>query len=261
MVRIVTAAVLLIGDEILSGRTQDTNLKTIADFLAPLGVEVREARVVPDVEARIVGAVNALRTAYDYVFTTGGIGPTHDDITADSMAKAFGVSIGVREDAAALLRPYIVSRGLEVTEARMRMARIPDTASLIANPTSVAPGFQIGNVFVMAGIPSVMRGMLLDVGRRIEGGARLLSATVRGAGLREGDIAVPLGDLANASPEVSLGSYPWMRMGEGGKPDYGVSLVARSRDAERLDAALQALVKIVEAQGVAPVIEDGSQPT
>ena len=168
---IVTAAVLLIGDEILSGRTQDTNLRTIAQFLAPLGVEVREARVVPDVHETIVATLNDLRARHNYVFTTGGIGPTHDDITADAVAAAFGQHIDVREDALKILRPYYEARGQEINDGRIRMARIPDGASLIHNPVSAAPGFQMGNVFVMAGVPSVMRGMLLDVAHRIEGGA------------------------------------------------------------------------------------------
>ena len=160
MAHTVTAAVILIGDELLSGRTQDSNLKTIADFLAPLGVEVREARVIPDVHETIVATVQALRTAHDYVFTTGGIGPTHDDITADAVAAAFGRTIDVRADAVAILKPWYEARGQEINEGRMRMARIPAGAELILNPVSAAPGFMLGNVFVMAGIPSVMRGML-----------------------------------------------------------------------------------------------------
>ncbi|RYZ13749.1 MAG: competence/damage-inducible protein A, partial [Alphaproteobacteria bacterium] len=160
----VTAAVILIGDEILSGRTQDSNLKTIAEFLNPLGVEVREARVIPDVHETIVDTVRTLSARHDYVFTTGGIGPTHDDITADAVAAAFGRTIGVRADAMAILKPWYEARGQEINEGRMRMARIPDGAELIHNPVSAAPGFMLGNVFVMAGIPSVTRGMLQDVG-------------------------------------------------------------------------------------------------
>ncbi len=185
----ITAAVLVIGDEILSGRTQDTNIRTIAEFLAPLGVQLGEARVVPDEEAEIVLALNALRARHKYVFTTGGIGPTHDDITADSVAAAFGVSIDVRDDARALLADWYDRQGTEFTEARMRMARIPDGAALIANPVSVAPGFQIGNVFVLAGIPAVVRGMLQDIVHRIEGGAIVESRTVSATGAREADLA------------------------------------------------------------------------
>lgn len=254
MARTVTAAVILIGDEILSGRTQDSNLKTIAEFLNPLGVEVREARVIPDVHEVIVRTVDVLRSRHDYVFTTGGIGPTHDDITADAVAAAFEVKIGVREDALAILKPWYEARGQTMNEGRLRMARIPDGAELIHNPVSAAPGFMLGNVFVMAGIPSVTRGMLQDVGHRIQGGAVVHSHTVRGMGLREGDIAEPLGALAKARPEVSFGSYPFMRL-NGKTTEFGVNLVARSRDPDLIAASLDALVEIVKAQGVKPEID------
>jgi len=254
MAQTVTAAVIIIGDEILSGRTQDSNLKTIAEFLNPLGVEVREARVIPDVHETIVKTVDVMRTRHDYVFTTGGIGPTHDDITADAVAAAFERTIDVRADALAILKPWYEARGQEINEGRMRMARIPAGAELIHNPVSAAPGFMLGNVFVMAGIPSVMRGMLQDVGHRIKGGAVVHAHTVRAAGLREGEIAEPLGALAKARPEVSFGSYPWMRL-KGKTTEYGVNLVARSRDPDLIAAALLALVEIVEAQGVKPEID------
>ena len=254
MSRIVTAAAILIGDEILSGRTQDTNLKTMADFLNPLGVDVREARVIPDVHGVIVSTVREMARAYNYVFTTGGIGPTHDDITADAIAEAFGRTIGVREDALAILRPWYEARGQELNEGRLRMARIPEGADLIHNPVSAAPGFRVGNVFVMAGVPAVMRGMLEDVGRRIEGGAVVHSRTVRAAGVREGDIAAPLGELAKARPEVNFGSYPWMRP-KGAEVEFGVSLVARSRDTDLVAASVAALEEIVRAQGGAPEID------
>ena len=254
MAQTVTAAVIIIGDEILSGRTQDSNLKTIAEFLNPLGVEVREARVIPDVHETIVKTVDAMRTRHHYVFTTGGIGPTHDDITADAVAAAFERTIDVRADALAILKPWYEARGQEINEGRMRMARIPAGAELIHNPVSAAPGFMLGNVFVMAGIPSVMRGMLQDVGHRIKGGAVVHAHTVRGVGLREGDIAEPLGALAKARPDVSFGSYPWMRL-KGKTTEYGVNLVARSRDPDLIAAALLALVEIVEAQGVKPEID------
>jgi molybdenum cofactor synthesis domain-containing protein len=254
MARTVTAAVILIGDEILSGRTQDSNLKTIADFLNPLGVEVREARVIPDVHETIVATVQLLSKAHDYVFTTGGIGPTHDDITADAVAAAFGRTIDVRADAAAILRPWYEARGQEINEGRMRMARIPAGAELIHNPVSAAPGFRLGNVFVMAGIPAVMRGMLQDIGHRLEGGAVVHSHTVRAQGVREGDIAEPLGALARAWPEVSFGSYPFMRL-NGKTTEFGVSLVARSRDADLIATSLDALVEIVRAQGGEPEID------
>jgi molybdenum cofactor synthesis domain-containing protein len=237
MARTVTAAVILIGDELLSGRTQDSNLRTIAEFLAPLGVDVREARVIPDVHAAIVATVQAMRKAYDYVFTTGGIGPTHDDITADAVAEAFGRTIDVRADAMAILKPWYEARGQEINESRMRMARIPAGAELILNPVSAAPGFMLGNVV-----------------HRIEGGAVVHSHTVRAEGVREGDIAEPLGALAKARPDVSFGSYPWMRL-KGKTVEYGVSLVARSRDADLIAAAVEALVEIVAAQGARPEVD------
>jgi molybdenum cofactor synthesis domain-containing protein len=253
MTQIVTAAVLIIGDEILSGRTQDTNLRAIADFLAPLGVEVREARVIPDVHETIVTTVNELRTRWDYLFTTGGIGPTHDDITADAVAAAFGKPIDVRSDALAILRPYYEARGQEINEGRLRMARIPEGAELILNPVSAAPGFQLGNVFVMAGVPAVTRGMLSGLGARIAGGTVVHARTVR-ARVREGDIAGPLGELAKAMPDVSLGSYPFMRLA-GGQTEFGTNLVARSRDADAAARAVTALVEIVRAQGGAPEVD------
>jgi molybdenum cofactor synthesis domain-containing protein len=241
----VTAAVLLIGDELLSGRTQDVNLQAIAKFVGPLGVEVVEARVVADVEEAIVAAVNALRARYDYLFTTGGIGPTHDDKTADAIAKAFGVAIGVRDDARAILEAHY--RAGPLNEARLRMARIPEGATLIANPVSRAPGFQLGNVFVMAGIPAVMRGMLEDVAPRLAGGRIVRSRTVRGAGLREGDVAAKLKALEDASPGVGFGSYPFF------SPDgFGANLVARSDDAGALDRAVSDLAALMREFGVTP---------
>lgn len=251
MPSIVTAAVILIGDELLSGRTQDTNLKTLADFLNPLGVEIREARMIPDVHATIVATVNELRARHKYVFTTGGIGPTHDDITADAVAAAFEVRIDVRPDALAILKPYYDARGQELNEGRLRMARIPDGAQLILNPVSAAPGFQMENVFVMAGVPAVMRGMLQDVGRRIEGGAVVHSRTVRAPGAREGDISAPLGALAKANPEASLGSYPFMRL-VNGQVEFGTNLVARSRDRAVVDRCILAIMDIVRSLGATP---------
>jgi molybdenum cofactor synthesis domain-containing protein len=244
--RQVKAAVLLIGDELLSGRTQDINMQSIAKFLAPLGVQVAEARVVADVPDEIVAAVNALRSKYDYVFTTGGIGPTHDDKTADAMAAAFGVNIDVREDALEILKAHYKGT-TPINEARLRMARIPDGASLIANPVSKAPGFQIGNVFVMAGVPSIMRGMLQDVAHRIEGGAVVRSVTVRGKGVREGDIAEGLQALEEAAPGVSFGSYPWFLPG-----DFGVHLVARTSDLAALAKAGEDLKTLIRARGSEP---------
>jgi len=248
--RHVKAAVLLIGDELLSGRTQDVNLRTIAKFLAPLGVQIAEARVVSDAQDEIVAGVNALRSRYDYVFTTGGIGPTHDDKTADAVATAFGVHIGVRDDARAILEAhYKGPSGLN--DARLRMARIPDGAALIANPVSRAPGFQLGNVFVLAGVPSIMRGMLEDIAHRIEGGAVVSSITVRAKGMREGDIAEGLAALEAEAPDVSFGSYPWFAPG-----DFGVHLVARSANAAGLAKASEDLKALIQARGGDPEVVD-----
>lgn len=245
--RQVKAAVLLIGDELLSGRTQDINLQAIAKYLAPLGVQVAEARVVADVPELIAAAVNALRATYDYVFTTGGIGPTHDDKTADAVAAAFGVGIDVREDARTILEAHYKGR-TSLNESRLRMARIPDGALLIDNPVSKAPGFQLGNVFVMAGVPSIMRGMLQDIGHRIEGGAIVSARTVRAKGVPEGDIADALGELESATDGVvSFGSYPWFTP-EG----FGVHLVARSADPAALEKAVADLMQMIRARGAEP---------
>jgi molybdenum cofactor synthesis domain-containing protein len=249
--RQVKAAVLLIGDELLSGRTQDVNLQTIAKFLAPLGVQVAEARVVADVPDEIVAAVNELRGKHDYVFTTGGIGPTHDDKTADAVAAAFGVGIDVRDDARAILMAHY-SSSTSLNEARLRMARIPDGASLIANPVSRAPGFQLGNVFVMAGVPSIMRGMLQDVGRRLSGGQVVASRTVRAKGVGESQISKGLEALeADAGGVVAFGSYPWFTP-EG----YGVHLVARSADAAALEKAANDLQDLIRSCGAEPELVD-----
>ncbi len=247
--RQVKAAVLLIGDELLSGRTQDVNLQTIAKFLAPLGVQVAEARVTADIPEEISAAVNALRAKYDYVFTTGGIGPTHDDKTADAVAAAFGVGIDVRDDARAILQAHY-SNNTSLNEARLRMARIPDGASLIANPVSRAPGFQLGNVFVMAGVPSIMRGMLEDIGHRIKGGAVVQARTVRAMGIGESQIAKGLAALEeDAGGAVAFGSYPWFTP-EG----YGLHLVARSADPHALEKAAADLMSLVRACGKEPEV-------
>ena len=227
-----TAAVLLIGDEILSGRTKDKNLGFIADYLAALGIDLMEARVVADVEGDIAAAVNALRGRYTYVFTTGGIGPTHDDITADSVAKAFGVGIGHDPKAVAILHAYFKTIGREANEARMRMARIPDGASLIENSVSVAPGFQMENVFVMAGVPKVMQAMMDAVAQRLVKGVPMQSRTVEFLG-GEGDIAKPLAEIQERYPSVIIGSYPFQTP-EG----FATNLVLRSRDEGVLEKAL-----------------------
>lgn len=236
----VTAAILVIGDEILSGRTKDRNIGYIAEYLTAIGVDVREVRVVPDVEEEIVAAVNALRARNTYLFTTGGIGPTHDDITADAIAKAFGVAIDVDPRARAMLLEYIKPEDLN--EARLRMARIPAGAELVPNPVSKAPGFWIGNVIVMAGVPTIMQAMLDQVAPKLRTGIRMLSETVL-ANAKEGDVGGPLGEIARAHPEVSIGSYPFM--GEDGRPN--TNLVVRARDPEKLAAAVAQVQAMVEA--------------
>ncbi len=234
----VTAAVLVIGDEILSGRTKDKNIGTIADFCTSSGIEVREVRVVPDVEGEIVDAVNALRHRYTYVFTTGGIGPTHDDITADSVAKAFGVGIGEDPRAIALLLERIKPEDLN--EARRRMARIPDGAALIQNSISKAPGFMLGNVIVMAGVPSIMQAMLADVAPRLATGEKVVARTIEAESLPEGAYAAALGEIAKRYPEVSIGSYPSFVEGV-----FRNQIVVRGRDQDRLDSASTAVIDLV----------------
>ena len=230
-----TAAMLTIGDEILSGRTRDANMPHLAEALAAKGIALREARVVPDEAEAIAAAVNALRARYTHVFTSGGIGPTHDDITADAVAAAFGVWIGVRADARAILATHYANPEAELNPARLRMARIPDGAVLIDNPVSKAPGFSLGNVHVMAGVPAIFQAMLAGLLPRLTGGRPLLSETVRVA-RPEGLIAGPLGAIAAAHPAVGIGSYPFDLDGR-----LGANLVARSEDPEALAAAVQAL--------------------
>ncbi|SEG17271.1 competence/damage-inducible protein A [Bosea lathyri] len=237
---LVTAAILVIGDEILSGRTKDKNIGYIAEYLTNIGIELREVRIVPDLTDEIVAALNALRARYSYVFTTGGIGPTHDDITADSVAAAFGVSIDHDPRAIAMLSERFPAD--QLNEARLRMARIPAGAELIANSVSKAPGFNIGNVYVMAGVPSIMQAMLDVVGPTLRTGVKVLSDTVR-AGLREGDIGTALAEVAKAYPEVSIGSYPfWSETG----PDTNV--VVRSRDPEKLSQAMNSVKAMIESE-------------
>ena len=235
-----TAAVLLIGDEILSGRTKDKNLGFIADYMTALGIDLREARLVPDVEDEIVAALNALRQRYSYVFTTGGIGPTHDDITADAVAKAFGVEIDHDPKAVEILLAYFKEMGREPNEARMRMARIPKGATLIDNPVSRAPGFQMGNVFVMAGVPKIMNAMMEDVAKRLTRGVPMASKSVEFRG-GEGDAAKPLGEIQKAYPAVVIGSYPFQA------PDgFATNLVLRSRDQAVLEEAYQAVCRMAQ---------------
>src|SRR4051812_9653059 len=230
---VITAAILVIGDEILSGRTKDKNIGYIAEYLTNIGIDMREVRVVPDIEEEVVAALDALRHRYTYVFTTGGIGPTHDDITADCVAKAFGVTIDVDPRARALLLTRIAEK--DMNEARLRMARIPNGADLILNKVSAAPGFRIGNVHVMAGVPTIMQAMLDEVAPTLKTGIKMLSETVR-ANCREGDIGTPLGEIAKAHPDVMIGSYPFQ---DDGRPN--TNIVVRSRDAQKLAAAKSAV--------------------
>ena len=247
----VTAAVLIIGDEILSGRTQDTNLRDIAKYLSVHGVDLAEARTVPDVHEEIIAALDALRSRYDYVITTGGIGPTHDDITADAVAAAFGVELYEHPEIIALIEARVRTRpGLAMNAAMRRMARVPVGGELVRNPVSGPPGFTIGNVFVLAGVPSIMRGMLEDVGPRLRGGAVTVSRTVRVEGSGESVIAAPLEAVAKAHPAMSLGSYPFY-----GADGYGSNLVLRGRDAEELGTAVTELVAALGAAGVSNIIE------
>jgi len=242
--KIVTAGMLVIGDEILSGRTKDKNIGYVAEFLTNLGIDLKEVRVVADDEAAIVEALNALRHRYSYVFTTGGIGPTHDDITADCVAKAFGVSIDVDPRARTLLEARFPDG--QLNEARLRMARIPAGADLVTNRVSAAPGFHIGNVFVMAGVPSIMQAMMDMIGPQLATGVKMLSETVR-ADAREGDVGTELAEVAKAHPEVSIGSYPFFDEQRG----PNTNIVVRSRDPNKLSAAKlaveQMLVKVKAA--------------
>jgi len=237
--RIVTAALLVIGDEILSGRTEDKNIAAIARHLNEIGIRLREVRVVPDDEGEIVAAVNALRARFAYLFTTGGIGPTHDDITADSIAKAFGVTIDVDPKAKSLLLEHYRRRGVDLTPARLRMARIPAGASLIENPVSGAPGFRIGNVIVMAGVPSIMRAMLEAVTPELETGRPLLSVTIA-VDRPESEIADAFAAQQRRFADVAMGSYPRLA---NGRPV--ADLVLRSLDAERLEEAAAALREVL----------------
>ncbi|MBV9245600.1 MAG: competence/damage-inducible protein A [Methylobacteriaceae bacterium] len=234
-VETVTAAILVIGDEILSGRTKDKNIGYIADFLGNLGIDLREVRIVPDEEAEIVGAVNALRARYTYVFTTGGIGPTHDDITADSIAKAFGV--GIEEDPRAIKLMLERYKPEDLNPARRRMARIPVGADLVENPVSKAPGFKLGNVIVMAGVPSVMHAMLDNAAKLLQTGTRMLFETIEAEGLPEGAYAAALGSIAEAhAAAVSIGSYPLFQNGL-----FRNRIVVRGRTQDAVAAAAGAV--------------------
>ena len=233
-----TAAMLVIGDEILSGRTRDSNMHYLAQEFTRHGIDLQEVRIVSDKREAIVTALNALRGSYDHVVTSGGIGPTHDDITAPCVAEAFGVAISVRDDARAILQARYDRMGTELNEARLRMARIPDGATLIENPVSGAPGFTLGNVHVMAGVPSVFQAMVSSVLPTMTGGQPLLSQSLR-IDRGEGDIAGPLSALADRYPEVSIGSYPFQRNGV-----FGANVVVRGTDGAQVDAAIAELAAL-----------------
>ncbi len=244
---IVTACIVIIGNEILSGRTQDENVAFLAKALNQEGVSLREVRVIPDIPDTIVDTVNEVRAKFDYVITTGGIGPTHDDITPENVARAFGVPLLLNPEAHRILLDHYKTG--ELNAARLRMAHAPEGATLIANPISRAPGFQLGNVFVLAGIPRVMQAMFDDVKLRLKGGAPVLSRTVN-CGLAEGILAKGLGEIQSRFTDLDLGSYPWYRQGS-----FGVSLVLRGRDAARLDLAVGEVAAMVRELGGAPVVE------
>jgi molybdenum cofactor synthesis domain-containing protein len=239
---------LVIGDEILSGRTQDTNLNYLARFLGALGIDLKEGRIVPDGGAEIVAAVNALRTTYDYLFTTGGIGPTHDDITADAIAKAFGLPISYHPEALAILGPRY--KPGEFNEMRRRMARVPEGGILIRNSVSAAPGFQIGNVFVMAGVPMIMRAMLEDVAPRLKRGTPVHTCTIT-ARVPEGRIAAALARIQGENKTVAIGSYPFYR-----EDGSGTQLVVRGRDPGAISAAAEAIEAALRIEGIEPKRED-----
>ena len=249
----VTAALVVIGDEILSGRTKDVNIGTVADFCTDLGIALSEVRVVSDVEDDIVAAINAVRARYTYVFTTGGIGPTHDDITADAVAKAFGVALPVNPEARAMLEERWKANGTEVNEARLRMARIPEGGTLIVNSVSAAPGFRIGNVHVMAGVPKIMQAMLEAIAPTLEGGAKVKSLTIR-CRVGEGSIGSAFGLIQAEFPDVKMGSYPRM-----GSTSVMTELVLRSPDEDRLALAaerVRAMVAVAHANaGLAEEVE------
>jgi molybdenum cofactor synthesis domain-containing protein len=253
--RTVTACLLIIGNEILSGRTRDANLAYLAKGLNEVGVRLREARVIPDVPETIVSTVNEVRAQYDYVFTTGGIGPTHDDITAECVARAFGLRLVLDPEARRRLDVRYREMGgqMELNEARLRMAHVPDGAVLIDNPVSAAPGFQIGNVFVMAGVPVIAQAMFDSVKHRLVGGAKVLARGIN-CRLAEGTIAKDLADIQSGYPQIDIGSYPFWSAGGG----FGVSLVLRGTDAEMLDCAVGDVRAMVMRLGGEPVEGDAS---
>ena len=244
----VTACVLIIGNEILSGHTQDANLAYLAQGLNEVGIRLREARVIADDPGAIVAAVNEVRAKFDYVFTTGGIGPTHDDITAQSIADAFGVALTLHPEAKRLLEGHYPPGALN--EARLRMAMMPEGAALLPNPISRAPGFRVGNVFVLAGVPQIMQATFNELRHRLKGGARMLSRSVSCA-LREGTIAKDLAALQQRYDDLEIGSYPYFR-----RADFGVTLVVRGTERARIAAAIEELKALIRSLGGDP--QEGS---
>jgi len=242
---IVTAAVLIIGNEILSGRTQDVNLNYLAKRLAELGIKLSEARVVADIPDEIIAAVNALRARYDHVFTTGGIGPTHDDITSECVARAFGLPLIRHPEALQRLEQHYEPGKLN--EARLRMANTPEGAVLIDNPISAAPGYRIGNVYVLAGVPAIMRAMFDTIAGTLRHGAPIQSRAI-GAFLGEGVIAKGLGEIQADYPELDVGSYPFFRQGR-----YGASFVIKGTDPSRIEAAADSLRRLIRTLGAEPI--------
>lgn len=240
------SAILVIGNEILSGSTQDANIAFIAKRLAARGIDLGEVRIVRDVEAQIVATLNEMRPKFRYIFTTGGIGPTHDDITAECVSKAFGVPHVVNEEVKAAMLADYKKRGIEMNAARLRMATMPQGCSLIANPVAGPPGFRMENVFVLAGVPKIMQGMFEDVETMIEGGAPVLSRTLR-CNQKEGDIAAGLGDIQKRFPDIDIGSYPHIFQ------TPSLSLVLRGREQPRIDAAAREVEALIRAHGEEPV--------
>lgn len=249
----VTAAVIVIGDEILSGRTKDQNLSFLAEALNDAGLQLREARMVADVEAEIVAAVNSLRARFDYVFTTGGIGPTHDDITADSIGAAFGLAVDYHPAAVDILKAHYAHTGAELNQARMRMARTPAGAALVENPVSKAPGFRVENVYVLAGIPSICQAMFHSLKHELAGGDPVRSIAIA-VHLAEGTLAKGLSALQENYPDVGMGSYPFYREGR-----FGASIVARGQVPERLTAAADEIRQLMRDLGGEPIEEEAGQ--
>src|SRR5437588_1426628 len=245
--RVWTAALIVIGDEILSGRTQDKNVAQVALWLNEQGIRLAEVRIVPDDIERIAESVNALRATYDYLFTTGGIGPTHDDITVDAMAAAFGVPVVIHPHARKILEDYYRDRPGGLTEPRLRMARVPEGAELIPNPSSGAPGVKIGNVYILAGVPYIAASMLEALTGKLEGGRPVVSVTV-GARAPESDVADLLRETEAANPGVAIGSYPFFREGR-----YGANFVIRSEDGELARRTGEALAAGLREAGYEPV--------